>query len=119
MSKQITTKPPIENLIHDIRGQRVILDSDLAVLYGVTKKRLLEQFRRNRDRFPDDFAFILTKEESTFLMPQIAASSFMKEAASNLILLKRTVAVEPHTWYLPNTARSWQQPSLIAMKRLR
>jgi hypothetical protein len=88
MSKEITAKPPIENFIHEIRSQRVILDSDLAVLYGVTKKRLLEQFRRNRDRFPDDFAIFLTKEESTILMPQIAASSFMKEITSKPNTLK-------------------------------
>lgn len=46
-----------------IRGQRVILDSDLAALYGVTTRRLNEQLRRNRERFPADFAFQLTKME--------------------------------------------------------
>ncbi|HEY7001264.1 MAG TPA: ORF6N domain-containing protein [Candidatus Udaeobacter sp.] len=40
-----------------IRGQKVVLDSDLAAVYGVTTKRLNEQFRRNRKRFPEDFAF--------------------------------------------------------------
>ena len=47
----------IEKLIREIRGARVILDSDLAALYGVPTKRLNEQFKRNRTRFPDDFAF--------------------------------------------------------------
>jgi hypothetical protein len=46
-----------------IREQKVVLDSDLAVVYGVTTKRLNEQFRRNRKRFPADFAFQLTAEE--------------------------------------------------------
>ncbi len=61
---------PIENLIHVIRGLQVMLDSDLARLYGVETKRLKEQVRRNLDRFPSDFMFELTKEES--LRSQIA-----------------------------------------------
>lgn len=54
---------PIENLIHVIRGQQVMLDSDLARLYEVKTKRLKEQVRRNLNRFPADFMFELTKEE--------------------------------------------------------
>jgi hypothetical protein len=50
----------IERRIYTIRGVRVILDSDLAALYGVPTKRLNEQYRRNRERFPEDFAFQLT-----------------------------------------------------------
>ena len=46
-----------------IRGHRVVLDSDLAALYGVPTKRLNEQVRRNRERFPEDFMFPLTEEE--------------------------------------------------------
>ena len=53
----------VEETILYIRGQRVILDADLARLYGVTTKRLNEQVRRNRDRFPEDFIFQLSKEE--------------------------------------------------------
>jgi phage regulator Rha-like protein len=55
----------VEKTILLIRGQRVILDSDLAKLYGVTTKRLNEQIKRNRKRFPDDFVFQLTAEEKT------------------------------------------------------
>ena len=55
-----------------IRGQGVILDSDLAALYGVTVKRLNEQVRRNQDRFPDDFAFCLTAGEWNSLRSQNA-----------------------------------------------
>jgi len=65
----------IENAIYLIRGQRVMLDSDLAAVYGVTTKRLNEQLRRNRSRFPSDFAFQLTAEELTNLRSQIATSS--------------------------------------------
>ena len=53
----------IEQTILLIRGEKVILDADLAVLYGVTTKRLNEQVKRNRERFPGDFMFQLTKEE--------------------------------------------------------
>ena len=66
----------VEGAIHLIRGQRVMLDSDLAAIYGVTTKRLNEQLRRNRSRFPSDFAFQLTAEELTNLRSQIATSSF-------------------------------------------
>lgn len=62
---------PIENLIHVIRGQQVMIDSDLARLYGVETKRLKEQVRRNINRFPEDFMFELTKEECS--RSQIAA----------------------------------------------
>lgn len=58
-----------------IRNQRVALDADLAAIYGVTTKRLNEQFRRNRKRFPKDFAFQLTAEETEALRSQIATSS--------------------------------------------
>jgi hypothetical protein len=60
--------------IHVIRGQRVMLDSDLASIYGTSTMRLNEQFRRNRKRFPQDFAFVLTNEEFTILISQNAIS---------------------------------------------
>jgi ORF6N domain len=47
----------VDPLIHEIRGEKVILDSDLLRLYGVTTKRLNEQVKRNQERFPDDFGF--------------------------------------------------------------
>jgi hypothetical protein len=58
-----------------IRGERVMLDSDLAKIYRVATKRLNEQLRRNRNRFPTDFAFQLTREELTNLRSQNATSS--------------------------------------------
>lgn len=66
---------PIESLIHVIRGQQVMLDSDLARLYGVETKRLKEQVRRNLNRFPSDFMFELTKNETLSLRSQIATSN--------------------------------------------
>ena len=65
----------IEDMIYLIRGQRVMLDFDLALIYGVPTKRLKEQFRRNAGRFPCDFAFELTNQELANLRSQIAASS--------------------------------------------
>jgi len=65
----------IERQIYSIRGVRVILDADLAVLYGVSTKRLNEQFRRNRRRFPDDFVFQLTVEEIEAMRSQFATAS--------------------------------------------
>lgn len=61
--------------IHLVRGHRVMLDADLATLYGVTTKRLNEQIKRNRDRFPADFMFQLTASEETALRSQIATSN--------------------------------------------
>src|SRR2546422_11758708 len=65
----------VHSLILIIRGQRVMLDSDLARIFGVTTIRLNEQFRRNRKRFPGDFAFQLTLQEFANLRSQIAISS--------------------------------------------
>ena len=69
--------------VHDItgaililRGRRVILDRDLAAIYGVTTGRLNEQVRRNRERFPEDFMFQLTASELENLRSQFAISSW-------------------------------------------
>jgi hypothetical protein len=65
----------IEDMIYLIRGQRVMLDSDLAKIYGVKLKRLNEQVGRNLDRFPKDFAFQLVSQEFANLKSQFATSS--------------------------------------------
>jgi hypothetical protein len=59
-----------------LRGQRVMLDADLAALYGVTTKRLNEQVRRNLERFPSDFMFQLINQEVAILKSQFATSSW-------------------------------------------
>ena len=69
------TMDDITTLIVTIRGKRVILDGDLARIYGVPTRRLNEQVRRNADRFPSDFAFVLTEQEVTNLKSQFATSS--------------------------------------------
>jgi ABC-type uncharacterized transport system fused permease/ATPase subunit len=66
-----------------IRAQKVVLDSDLARVYGVTTKRLNEQFRRNRKRFPKDFAFQLTADEFESLRSQIASLNQIETTVTN------------------------------------
>jgi hypothetical protein len=63
----------IQNKIYEIRGQKVMLDYDLAELYETETKRLKEAVRRNIDRFPVDFMFEVTREEYTFLRSQFAS----------------------------------------------
>ena len=65
----------IKPLIRTIRGQQVLLDSDLAILYGVETRQLNQQVKRNIERFPEDFMFQLTKVELTNLKSQIATLS--------------------------------------------
>ena len=74
-SKDLIPEKQILKIIMVIRGENVILDSDLAKLYDVETIRLNEQVRRNIDKFPDDFMFQLTKEEFENLKSQIATSS--------------------------------------------
>ena len=71
----------IESMIRVIRGVQVMLDSDLAMLYGVENKRLNEQVKRNITRFPPDFMFQLSKEENQSLRPQIVT---LKQGSDNL-----------------------------------
>ena len=65
----------VENRILAIRGHRVMLGADLAVLYGVPTKRLNEAVRRNAARFPEDFKYQLTAEEAENLRSQFATSN--------------------------------------------
>jgi len=72
-----------EPAIQLVRGQRVMLDSDLAAIYQVSTKRLNQQLRRNRSRFPADFAFQLTVEELTNLRLQFATSSLTSQITTS------------------------------------
>jgi len=73
--KSVIPVERVEETIMLIRGQKVILDSDLAKLYGVSTKRLNEQVRRNVDRFPEDFMFQLSAQENHNLRSQFATSN--------------------------------------------
>lgn len=66
---------PLANLIHDVRGCSVMMDSDLALLYQVETKRINESVRRNQARFPEEFCFQLTREEHDALRSQFATSN--------------------------------------------
>ncbi len=85
MSKSITVSEPlIESKIYLIRGEKVMLDIDLAEMYGVLTKALKQAVRRNIERFPEDFMFEMTKEEAdTLLKSQIQASSRSQIATLN------------------------------------
>ena len=74
MSKVLNNER-LEPLIFSIRGHRVLLDADLARLYGVSTKRFNEAFKRNAGRFPEDFAFQVTPAEGANLRSQYATSS--------------------------------------------
>ncbi len=65
----------LDRLIYEIRGQKVMLDADLAEVYGAPTKRLNEAVKRNAERFPADFMFQLTREEVANLRSQTVTSS--------------------------------------------
>jgi hypothetical protein len=107
----------IQNRIYEIRGQRVMLDKDLAALYEVPTKSLNLSVKRNIERFPSDFMFQLTKEEYEMLRFQIETS----EPEQNPFKLKpQTEVVQGicHT-YLPNRALQCLVVSSIQKKRLK
>jgi hypothetical protein len=73
-SLELVPLPAIQQRIVVIRERHVMLDEDLAGLYGVETRRLIQQVKRNIDRFPSDFMFQLTKDEATALRSQSATS---------------------------------------------
>ncbi|CAN5781239.1 hypothetical protein BH20ACI3_BH20ACI3_16530 [soil metagenome] len=85
----------VDDLIREIHGEKVIMDSDLARIYGVSTSRLNEQVKRNLERFPEDFAFRLTAEEFKDLKSQNAISRSIHGGD------------EKFRWCLPSTVPSW------------
>ena len=75
MNELIIDNQTIQSKIYTIRGVQVMLDEDLALLYGVESKRLNEQVKRNIERFPEKFRFQLTENEYENLRSQFATSS--------------------------------------------
>jgi hypothetical protein len=78
----------IAPLIHEIRGERVIFDSDLARIYGVETRSLVQAVKRNADRFPPDFAFRLSKNEYESLRSQIVISNEPSANRSRFVISK-------------------------------
>jgi len=74
VEKAVVAREGIERAIYLIRGQRVMLDADLAPLYGVATKVLVQAVKRNLERFPADFMFVLTRKEFTDLKSQTVTS---------------------------------------------
>ena len=91
--KELVPHEVIERKIYLIRGHKVILDRDLAKLYGVPTKRLKEQVKRNIKRFPEDFMFELTMQESGILRSQIATSSWGGERYLSYVFTEQGVAM--------------------------
>lgn len=85
--KSPATPPAIDSVIHTIRGERVILDADLAKIYGVATKVFNQAVKRNREKFPADFMFELTLTEAVNL--QRAASQRDSHSRSQIVTLKR------------------------------
>ena len=83
----------IATKIFEVRGKKVMLDSDLARLYGVSTKRLNEQVKRNRQRFPDDFMHHLTQQEVTILRSQFATSRWGGSRYSPYVFSQEGVAM--------------------------
>ncbi len=79
-SEDLVPLEMIESRIFVLRGHRVMLDRDLAELYGVELKRLNEQVKRNADRFPDDFMFQLTTKEGKVIMALRSQFATLKRA---------------------------------------
>ena len=83
----------VQNLIYEIRGQRVMLDSDLAKLYQVTTGALNQAVKRNMERFPADFMFRLTDEEVLNMMSQSVISSKRKTSSPPFAFTEQGVAM--------------------------
>jgi hypothetical protein len=83
----------VQNLIYEIRGQRVMLDSDLAKLYQVTTGALNQAVKRNMERFPTDFMFRLTDEEVQNMMSQSVISSNRKISSPLFAFTEQGVAM--------------------------
>ena len=94
----------IQNKIYEIRGQRVMLDRDLAAMYGVETRRLNEQVKRNIERFPEDFMFQLTRGEFEILKSQIATSNELKSQNATSKLRGEHCQAPPPM--LPTSART-------------
>jgi hypothetical protein len=92
MKKLIQVKL-IANKIFTIRGKRVMLDRDLACLYGVETHRLNEQVKRNKSRFPEDFMFQLTQQEAKNLISHFAISSWGGIRKSPYVFTQEGVAM--------------------------
>ena len=109
----MTAIATIQHRIHTLRGQRVMLDFDLAQLYGVKTSRLNEQVKRNIERFPEDFMFQLTKGELELLRFQIGISNSETESLKSQIATSNLVeAQEDENWTSQNATSNFAKMGL-------
>jgi hypothetical protein len=120
----------IEPLIRTIRGQQVLLDSDLAILYGVETRQLNQQVKRNIERFPEDFMFQLTKVELINLKSQIATlsaidyplrSQIVTLNTENHSLRSQNATIDNrgrHTKYLPYAFNHMEMPTTELLQKI-
>jgi hypothetical protein len=94
--------PRTENiapLVHSVRGERVLFDADLAILYGVSTRALNQSVKRNRSRFPVDFMFQLTDKEWAAMRSQIVIASSSPAGASQVVTSsRRNVGAAPYAF---------------------
>lgn len=95
MSKDIIPFERIAQRILNLRGQKVMLDRDLATLYGVETRVLNQAVKRNADRFPDDFVFILSRDEIGRISQTVTSSSRLKFAKQVRVLPKKALPCFP------------------------
>src|SRR4051812_42029219 len=88
----------IQRYIYFIRGHKVMLDSDLAELYGVSTKVLNQAIHRNRSRFPPDFMFQLTLKETAFLRSQFVTSGLQTMRSQFVTGSKRNIRYLPYAF---------------------
>lgn len=102
MSQNIPQAENLAQLVVAIRGEKVLLDSDLAVLYGVEARALNQAVARNRNRFPEDFMFQLTAQEYAQLRSQLATVSSDRQADSSQSVMSqrkhRGIAYRPYAF---------------------
>ena len=91
----------VKNLIYEIRGQKVMLDFELAELYEVETKKLNQAVKRNKERFPEDFVFQLTSEEWQILRCQIGTSKEEDFLRSQIVTSKNKTETRGGRQYLP------------------
>jgi hypothetical protein len=109
----------IQNKIYEVRGQKVMLDFDLAELYGSETKRLKEAVRRNLKRFPSDFMFELTKEEFESLRSQIASSNKRERNKSKSISKENVNLLDLSNIITTKMYFHWKKFSLLSTATMR
>ena len=109
--------PRIESRIQVIRGLRVMLDVDLAALYGVQTKRLNEQVKRNQDRFPSDFLFQLTADEKTEVVANCSHHQNLKFSKALTLPLPRMGPPKHPIGFLTHKDKKTPKASTLTKRR--